>query len=50
MWINKLQPFVNEWNFDRMSFMVDLKIDTRTKEMLNVTPCKRTALYLFALS
>ena len=23
-----------------MSFMVDLRIDIRTKEMLNITPCK----------
>ena len=28
-----------------MSFMVDLKIDIRTKEMLNITPCKVIELY-----
>ena len=32
--MNKLHTFVNEWNFDKMSFMVDLRIDIRTKEML----------------
>ena len=30
MQINKLNTFVNEWNFDKMSFMVDLRIDNRT--------------------
>ena len=25
--INKLHTSVNEWNFDRVSFMVDLRID-----------------------
>ena len=39
MYINKLHTFVNEWNFDKMSFMVDLRIDMRTKEMMNITPC-----------
>ena len=28
----------NEWNFDKMSFMVDLRIDIRTKEMLIMRP------------
>ena len=41
MQINKLDTFVNEWNFDKMSFMVDLRIDIKTKEMLNITPCKK---------
>ena len=27
MLINKLNTFVNEWNFDKMSLMVDLRID-----------------------
>ena len=39
MKINKLLTFVNVWNFDKMSFMVDLRIDIRTEEMLNITPC-----------
>ena len=42
MKINKLNTFVNKWNFDKMSFMVDLRIDIRTKEMLNITPCKES--------
>ena len=25
-------PFFNEWNFEKMSFMVDLRIDIRTEE------------------
>ena len=29
-----------------MSFMVDLRIDIRTKEMLNITPCKLAPLCL----
>ena len=34
-----------------MSFMVDLRIDKRTKEMLNITLVRSAALYnLFALS
>ena len=37
MLINKLNTFVNERNFDKMSFMVDLRIDI---EMLNILPCK----------
>ena len=41
MLINKFNTFVNEWNFDKMLFMVDLRIDKRTKEMLNITPCKK---------
>ena len=41
MYITKLHTFVNEWNFDFMSFMVDLRIDIGTKEMLNITPCKK---------
>ena len=41
MYINKLNTFVNGWNFDKMSFMVDLRIDIRTKEMLSTTPCKK---------
>ena len=49
---NKLNTFVNEWNFDKMPFMIDLRIDIRTKEMLNITPSIRSAaLYnLLALS
>ena len=39
MQINKLNTFVNEWKLDKMSFMVDLRIDIKTKEMLNITPC-----------
>ena len=27
-----------------MSFMVDLRIDIRTKEMFNITPCKKCFL------
>ena len=42
MWINKLNTFVNEWNFDKMTFMVDLRNDIRTKEMLNITQRKIT--------
>ena len=40
MKINKFQTFVKE-NFDKMSFMVDLRIDIRTKEVLNITPSKK---------
>ena len=49
--MNKLHTFVNEWNFDKMSFMVDLRIDIRTKEMLKKNLVISAALYnLFALS
>ena len=41
MSINKLHTFVNEWNYDKMSFTVDPRIDIRTKEVLNITPCKK---------
>ena len=41
MQINRLNTFVNEWNFDKMSFMVDLRIDIRTWEMLTITSCKK---------
>ena len=41
MQINKPHTFVNEWNFNKMSFMVDLRIDVWTKEMLNITPCQK---------
>ena len=34
-------PFVNEWNLDKMPVMVDLRIDIRTKEMLNITPSQK---------
>ena len=33
--------FVNERNFDKILFMVDLRIDIRTKEMLKITPCTK---------
>ena len=39
--IYKLHTFVNERNFDIMSFMDDLRINIRTKEMLNITPCQK---------
>ena len=38
MQIDKLNTFVNEWNFDKMSLMFDLRTDIRTMEMLNITP------------
>ena len=38
---HKRHTFVNEGNFDNMAFMVDLRFDIRTKEMLNITPCKK---------
>ena len=45
--MNKLHIFVNEWNFDKISFMVDLRIDIRTKEMLNITLCKKCCVIEF---
>ena len=33
-----------------MSFMVDLRIDIRTKEMLNITPCKKCCYIAFVCS
>ena len=46
MQINNIHTFVNEWNFDEMSFMVDLRID---KTFLHLV--RSAALYnLFALS
>ena len=40
MQIDKLPTFVNEssWNFDKIVFMVDIRIIIRTKEMLKITP------------
>ena len=32
MQIDKLHAVVNEWTCDKMSFMVDLRIDRRTKK------------------
>ena len=37
MQIEKLQTFVNEWNYNKMAFIDDLRIDIRTKQMLNIT-------------
>ena len=42
MQIDKLHTFVNEWNLDEISFMVDLRIDKKTKEMLNLTPSQNS--------
>ena len=50
MSINKLNTFANEWNFDQMLFMVDLRINIRTKEMLNITPCKKCCFIEFVCS
>ena len=50
MQIDKLHTFVNEWNFDKMVFMVDLNIDIRTKVMLNITPCRKSCVIKFASS
>ena len=46
MQIDKLYTFVNEWNIYRMSFMVDLRIDLRTKEMLSITPSQKDLFYI----
>ena len=32
-----------------MSFMVDLRIDIRTEEMLDITPCLEVLLYIICL-
>ena len=37
--IDKLHTFVDKWHFDKNAFMVDFRIDIRTKDMLNITPC-----------
>ena len=42
MQIDKPHTFVNEWNFDKVSFMVDLRIDIKTKETLNITPSQKS--------
>ena len=44
MYINELHIFVNEWNIDKMSFIIDLRIDIMTKKMLNITPCEKCCL------
>ena len=53
MQIVKRQTFVNEWKFDKMSIMFHLRIDIRTKEMLNikpyVIPYKRPSTILFKI-
>ena len=36
--INSIPLLVNGF-LDKMSLMVDLRIDIRTKEVLNITPC-----------
>ena len=43
--IDKFHIFFNKWNFDKMEFMVDLRIDIRTKKMLDITPSQKAALY-----
>ena len=50
MQIDKLHTFVDEWNFDKMSFMVDLRIDIRTKKMLNITPSQKSCFIYCVLS
>ena len=42
MQIEKLHTFVNEGNLDEISFMVDLRIDIKTKEMLNIIPSQNS--------
>ena len=34
----------------KMSFMVDLRVDIRTKKMLNITPCKKCCFIYFVNS
>ena len=42
MQIDKLDNFVNESNFDKMSFIVDLRIDKKNKEMFHITPSQKS--------
>ena len=35
--IDKLHTFVNEWNLGKMSLIVDLRIDIKTKELMDIT-------------
>ena len=42
MQIDKLHIFVNEWIFFKGAFIIDFRIDMRTKEMLNITPCQKS--------
>ena len=41
---DKLYTFVNEWELDKMPFMAGLRIDRRTKEMLNITSSQKTCV------
>ena len=34
-------PLLINCNFDKMAFMVDLRIDIRSKEILNITLCQK---------
>ena len=44
MQIDKIYTFVNECNFDKIAFMVDLRIYIKTNEMLNIAPCQKNCL------
>ena len=37
MLIEKLKTFVNKWNYNKMAFIDELRIDIRTQKMLNNT-------------
>ena len=41
MQIDKFHAFVYEWNFDKTAFRVELRIDIRTKILLNITSSQK---------
>ena len=48
MQIHKFYAFCIECNFDKMMFMVDLRIDIKTKKMLNIAPRQKSCVIWLA--
>ena len=44
MQMDKLYAFVNEWNFDKIAFLIDLKNDIRTNNMLIIIHCQNSCV------
>ena len=50
MQMDKLHTFLMNGTFYKMAFMVDLRIDIRTKEMLNITPYQKSCVISWVIS
>ena len=44
MQIDQFYAFVNEWNFDKIAFLIHLKIDIRNNKMLNIMPSQKSCV------